>query len=377
MIEFIRHNHVSFILLKSIIFAEDLALMKKPVCILFFLLVFQHLSGQIPPGYYNQATGKIQGDLKTALFQIISSGHTSNTYASLWLHFEKTDKESSGEVWDMYSDCNFQFVTDQCGNYSAECDCFNREHSVPTSWIGGEIYPMYADLHHIVPVDAWTNNKRSNYPFGQVGSVSWTSYNGSKLGTSNFPGYSGTVFEPVDEYKGDFARILFYMVTRYEHLISGWPANEAGASAVLDGTTWPAFNQWVINLYLQWHENDPVDMKEVSRNDSIFKIQNNRNPFIDHPGYARQIWGPDAGISNSQISCFSLFPMPFTDNITLSATTKEASVLKIYSVLGIVLYTFNIEHYPQTLDMSLIPPGMYVFRIHSDSQTYTMSGIKL
>ena len=181
----------------------------KPIFYFFLFLTFQFSFAQIPQDYYDQAEGKIQSELKSSLFQIVQNGHTQNTYASLWTHFQKTDKHSSGKVWDMYSDCDFIFITDQCTNFSAECDCYNREHSMPLSWMGGEIYPMYADLHHIVPVDGWTNGKRSNFPIGSVGSASWTSFNGSKLGTSNSPGYSGTAFEPIDEYKGDFARILF------------------------------------------------------------------------------------------------------------------------------------------------------------------------
>ncbi len=103
---------------------------------------------------------------------------------------------------------------DQCGNYGGEGDCYNREHSWPKSW-SDEDAPMYSDLFHLYPTDGYVNGRRSNYPFGDVGSASWTSMNGSKVGSCSYPGYSGTVFEPIYEYKGDFARSYFYMTVRY------------------------------------------------------------------------------------------------------------------------------------------------------------------
>jgi endonuclease I len=331
---------------------------------LFLILLIHFSDGQIPQGYYNQAEGKIQSELKSALYQIIQNGHTTNTYTSLWTHFQKTDKDQNGYVWDMYSDCNFIFITDQCGNYTAECDCYNREHSIPVSWMGGgEPYPMYADLHHLVPVDAWGNNKRGSFPLGTVGSVSWTSNNGSKLGTCNYPGCSGTVFEPVDEYKGDFARIMFYMVTRYENLQSSWFTYDANASATLDGTTWPSFRQWSSSLYLQWHENDPVSAKELARNDSIYKIQHNRNPFIDRPEFARQIWGPDASISELN-HIIRLYPVPVVDKLTCNSANEQISKITVKDMYGKVILCTSFEDLTLEIDMSPYPSGLYFVFVH-------------
>lgn len=337
---------------------------------LLFQCLIIHVFAQIPQGYYHNTTGKIQGELKSALKSIITTGHTPNTYASLWAYFERTDKHTSGDVWDMYSNCSFEFVTDQCGSYSQECDCFNREHSFPSSWFGGEVYPMYADLHHLVPVDGWSNGKRSNYPFGKVGSASWTSLNGSKLGTSNYPGYSGTVFEPSNNYKGDFARIVFYMVTRYENFLSSWYTNDANATAVLDGSEWPAFNPWAKELYLQWHEQDPPDQKEFKRNDSVFVIQHNRNPFIDHPEFARQIWGPDAGLNNIHVISLNIFPQPASEKVFLNYY-NIVEYIEIFTVFGSLSAKYQINSKYAELDISELSQGIYFIKVYSGNHTLT------
>jgi endonuclease I len=350
--------------------------MKKNFLLFYFIWLFCNAFSQIPQDYYNNAQGKIQQELKTALSEIITAGHTSNTYGSLWIHFQKTDKHPSGVVWDMYSNCGFQFVTNQCGNYASECDCYNREHSIPSSWFGGEVYPMYADLHHLVPVDGWANGKRSNYPFGRVGSVSWTSLNGSKLGTSNYPGYTGSAFEPIDQFKGDFARIVFYMVTRYEDYLAAWQTNDVSASAVLDGAIWPAFNQWAKELYLQWHEQDPVDHKELMRNDTVFSIQNNRNPFIDHPEFARQIWGPDAGMAKPIKLQLSIFPQPATDVLHVNSAQTVIS-FEIIDITGNTISKNEVYASSFQIDVSAFMPGIYIIRAVSDAGFNIVKFMKL
>lgn len=275
--------------------------------LIFCLLWLNCCFSQVPAGYYNATTGLTGQALKSTLSQIITTGHTQNTYSSLWNHFYKTDRDSNNRVWDMYSSCTFQFFINQCGNYTSECDCYNREHVLPVSWMGGgQPMPMYADLHHIIPTDGYVNNQRANYPFGVVYAPIWTSSNGSKLGTNCVTGYNGIVFEPIDQYKGDFARIMFYMVTRYENLLPMWATYDPNASAVLDGSIYPALKPWALTLYLQWHQQDPVSPKEIARNDSIYRIQNNRNPFIDDPDFAIRIWSPSSDniLTSEQPSIF-------------------------------------------------------------------------
>ncbi|MDP1622690.1 MAG: endonuclease [Bacteroidales bacterium] len=264
-----------------------------------FLLV-SVASGQIPSGYYNTAAGKTGETLQIALYNIIK-GHMVISYTpGVWNAFYKTDPKPNGKVWDMYSDVpggtppyEYTFGTNQCGvgGGGVEGDCYSREHSFPGSWFNN-LSPMYTDLFHIFPADQYINNMHSNYPYAAVGTVTAISLNGSKKGSCATPGYSGIVFEPINAYKGDFARAYLYMATRYENIIATWYANSAYADAVLDGTSYPVFETWYLNLLISWHNQDPVSAKEIARNDSIYKIQLNRNPFIDHPEYVNAIWMP-------------------------------------------------------------------------------------
>ena len=115
---------------------------------------------------------------------------------------------------------------------------------------------------------------RSNYPYGEVSSPTYTSDNGSKLGPCSYSGYTGTVFEPIDEFKGDLARTYFYMATCYEDRISGW------SSAVLDGSSYPCYTTWFLNMLLEWDAQDPVSQREIDRNNAVYSVQGNRNPFV-------------------------------------------------------------------------------------------------
>ncbi len=267
------------------------ALVMFLIAVLF--LVNGKLTAQIPPGYYASATGT-GFTLKTQLHNIIKN-QTVVLYSDLWTGYYYTDRDTDGSILDMYSEnpsgtdpYNYTWSINQCGSYLAEGDCYNREHSFPKSWWGGSILePMYTDIHHIVPSDGQVNNWRNNYPFGETTSPSITSLNGCKLGPGQAGlGYAGTVFEPLDEYKGDFARIYFYMATRYEDVLSTWVG-----SPMLDGTTDTVYTNWALTMLLDWHNNDPVSAKEISRNDSIYKkVQLNRNPFVDHPEWVEEIW---------------------------------------------------------------------------------------
>ncbi|MCH5243841.1 MAG: endonuclease, partial [Lentimicrobiaceae bacterium] len=249
------------------------------------LFLFSFLQGQ-PSGYYQSAYGKSGYTLKTALYQIIKD-HTVVSYDGLWTAFEETDAREDGKVWDMYSNTNFTFGNNQCGNYGKEGDCYNREHSFPKSWFS-DAKPMYSDLFHLYPTDGYVNNKRGNNPFGEVSNPTYTSTNGSKVGKNTTSGYSGTVFEPADEYKGDFARSYFYMATRYEDKIASWSDCDVCA-----GNNQASFKQWTVDLLLKWHLQDPVSQKEIDRNEAVYGLQHNRNPFIDYPELVEKIWGND------------------------------------------------------------------------------------
>lgn len=266
-------------------------------------------SGTTPPvdppvlgDYYKSAEGKTGFALKSALYSVIRD-HNSQGYGNIWNLVKVADVdnyyEKDGSILDVYSEkpigsdsVSFVKVTDQCGQYSKEGDCYNREHSFPKSWFGGKIEPMNSDGHHLFATDGYVNSKRSNWPFGEVGSATYTSSNGSKLGSARSGlGYSGTVFEPVDEFKGDFARAYFYMATRYENAIANWEGNSDSANAVLNGSNTTVFEPWLLTMLKQWHKADPVSQKEIDRNQAVYDFQGNRNPFIDHPEFVNTIWG--------------------------------------------------------------------------------------
>lgn len=265
---------------------------------LFLGMIFT-LQSQIPLGYYDNAAGLSGAPLKTALYNIIK-GHTDKGYDGLYACYLTTDNLPGNKVFDMYSVkadstatywyTNASNSSDQCGNYNSEADCYNREHSFCDSWLG-ESSPQRSDLFHVYPTDGYVNNRRGSYPHGKVGTTTWTSSNGSKVGSSDpSTGYSGVVFEPIDVYKGDFARSYFYMATRYENLIAGWASN-SGAGEILAGNSYPAYKAWFLNLMIQWHTQDPVSQKEILRNEAVYAFQHNRNPYIDHPEWVYLVWG--------------------------------------------------------------------------------------
>lgn len=273
------------------------------IAISLLLLTATIAGAQIPAGYYNPATGLTGQQLKTALHRIIRH-HSKLSYAALWTAFYTTDDKPNGTVWDMYSDIQdgslngnppyvYNFGTNQCAiTPGYENYCYNREHSFPNSWFGAvETDTMYTDLFHLYPTDSKVNSMRSNNPYGQVNAPTWTSLNGSKLGPCVTPGFTGTVFEPRDEFKGDLARTYFYMATRYESRIASWQPLSS-ADEILDGTSFPCYDSWFLNLMLAWNTADPVSQKEIDRNNTIYtSFQHNRNPFIDHPEYVNAVWG--------------------------------------------------------------------------------------
>ena len=265
-----------------------------------------------PAGYYAPAEG-IQGEaLQQALHEIID-GHTVLSYQELWTAFRSTDKRADGSVWDMYSDRPggdppyvYTFGADQCGNYSGENSCYNREHSFPKSWFN-DASPMYTDLFHLYPTDGYVNGKRSNFPFGETDNASWTSLNGSEVGPSSVNGYSGTVFEPIDAYKGDFARTYFYMATRYYGEDAGWPG-----SPMVDGAQ---LEPWAREMMVRWHNEDPVSTKETARNDAVYALQRNRNPFIDRPEFVQLMYSDGGGEIPDELP-------PVLDSITVVSVTE-------------------------------------------------------
>lgn len=246
------------------------------------LLVALSASAEIPVGYYNAIDGKTTEELKSAIQSVIRN-HTQLTYNSLWGHFRSTDMYPDGVYyWDMYSDIK-----------RTSTGGMNREHSFPKSWWGGTQNEAYTDINHLYPSDGDANMKKSNYPLGIVNPAYTTFDNGvSKVGNplAGYGGGSSVVFEPDDRYKGDFARTYFYMVTMYQDYT--WKTNYAW---MLEQDLYPTLKPWAYNMLLEWSRNDPVSQKEIDRNEAVYRIQKNRNPFIDFPGLEEYIWGNKKG----------------------------------------------------------------------------------
>lgn len=262
------------------------------------------------PTYYEDINGKSGKSLFDAVQKVTKEGYTSLGYDGLWGAFKTTDKKSNGKVWDMYSDCSWTFGSDQCGSYSSECDCYNREHSIPKSWFGGSTSGPGCDIFHLVPTDGKVNGVRSNYAFGEVSSASYT-YDGAKkgsaksitiIGGNTIAGNagttiscSGTVFEPRDEYKGDFARGYMGSLLKW----AGDKSFTTGEGSKIFTTTFSSgsfgLTKYGVALLMKWHRQDPVSQKEIDRNNGIQQTQGNRNPFIDYPYLSEYIWGEKAG----------------------------------------------------------------------------------
>jgi endonuclease I/chitodextrinase len=312
--------------------------MKK---LLSFLVLAQLVNAQAPSGYYSSANGLSGASLKTALSSIITNGHQDKGYNGLWTAYKTTDidknYENDGSILDIYSErptssdpYNFTPVSNQCGTYSIEGNCYNREHIVPQS-LFNEASPMRNDIHFIRATDGKVNGMRSNYPFGKVGSTTFTSQNGSKLGSSTSSGFSGTVFEPIDEFKGDVARMVFYFVTRYQSQLSSFSSgNMLGSSA------FPGLQTWELNVLLAWHNQDPVSQAEINRNNASYTFQGNRNPFIDNPAYVNQIWGGQTPTQDTQA------PTTVTNLAIPSKTSNSISLTWNASTDNVAVTSYDV-----------------------------------
>ncbi|RSK39316.1 endonuclease [Mangrovimonas spongiae] len=357
---------------------------------LFLLLITTTVFAQVPAGYYDSATGTGY-TLKTQLKEIIDD--TDDNLATEYLHndqgynamdgfiatydLDNYYETGSNTILDPYSEnptgtdpYTFSPVNDECGNYVSEGDCYNKEHVIPQS-VFSEQTPMRSDAHHLLPTDGRVNGFRSNFPFGVVDNsqlvsqsgISNPTQNGSKLGgnldSGYSAGYSGTVFEPIDEFKGDIARIYFYFVTRYEDNMSNW-----SAYAMFDGSNNKAIADPFLNILITWHQNDPVSQKEIDRNNNIFNNhQSNRNPFVDHPEWVAEIWNvtPDTEAPTAPTNLVASNPTDTSIDLNWSAATDNIAVTAydIY-VDGVNTFNTNTTNFTAT---GLQPDTNYCFTI--------------
>ena len=287
--------------------------MKNFVCkrlslALLFSLLGSMVWAQIPNGYYDSAEGKTGQELRMALHNIIKN-HRAVGYSNLGDYYGYTDLDANNRIIDIYSNQHYT-LNQTSGSGSSEGNGWNKEHTWPQSWFGSGT--PKSDIFHVYPTDAKVNNMRSNYPYAEVKNVTFTSSNGSKLGTSKTPGYSGKAFEPADEYKGDIARTYFYMTTRYYTEDGSWKSSAMTNKCEIE--------PWALTMLLQWNDQDPVSQKEIDRNNAIYNfVQWNRNPFIDHPEYAHLIWDNTAAEDYYDITCVTGL-----EHGSISAPTKAA-----------------------------------------------------
>ncbi len=325
----------------------------KTQLLIITLLISTLGFSQVPANYYDSANGLTGYPLKTALKNIISNGHVDRGYGALYTAYQTTDTdnyyENDGTVLDMYTEkptandsFNFNHDTDggsgtgdACGstgtNNGIEGGCYNREHLFPQGFFNQGL-PMRTDVHHVVPSDAYVNNQRGNFPFGQVNNPTNTYSNGSKRGPSATTGYNGTVFEPIDEFKGDIARALLYFATRYEDNVTdaSWDNHNSTPENPLDGSNNQVYETWYINLLVSWHIADPVSQREIDRNNASYDFQGNANPYINHPEYVQMIWNATVDteaptipsnlvVNSSTATTINLSWDAATDNIAVTA----------------------------------------------------------
>jgi len=359
----------------------------KKVYILFLSLFILTGFAQAPAGYYATATGTGY-TLKTQLYNIIR-GQVDRGYDGLYVTYQTSDVdnfyENDGTVLDMYSEnptgpdpYNFSLAAgDRCGTYSAEGDCYNREHLIPQS-VFNEASPMRNDAHFITPTDGKVNNYRDTYPFGVVGTlgtppsgITNPTRNGSKVGNNRnsgySAGYSGIVFEPVDEFKGDIARMLLYFATRYENVVSGY------SYIMFNGTSNQVFTTAFKNILVQWNSLDPVSPREIARNNAIYTRQNNRNPFIDHPEYVNQIWGQPLATSDYEVLAdVTVYPNPSYDQKINIHSENDLDEIQLVNINGqIMLQIQKPVANDHNYELGNLPQGFYFLKLSAGNQTTT------
>jgi endonuclease I len=297
---------------------------------------FDYADNSVPAGYYASAEGLTGTPLKAALHNIIKN-HVVWSYDHAWTAFYTSDDKPNGKVWDIYSDVpggipfyEYTFGVDQGGVGGQEGTGYTREHSFPKSWFGGEVSPMYSDVFILYPCDTHVNGNRGNYAYGEAATADWTSLNGSVRGASAVPGFTGTVFEPIDDFKGDLARAYFYVSTRYYTEDAAWPDGPMTSGA--------EFLPWAVDMLLLWHFQDPVSQKEIDRNGAIYRIQQNRNPFVDRPEFVSRMF-MTSDVDDAAVLQFVLAqnaPNPFAGTTTISFTLpqREEVELAIYDIGG-------------------------------------------
>ncbi len=328
--------------------------MIKKFTLLFFILLPYFVFSQAPADYYNSAQGKTGSELKTALYNIIK-GHKEFSYGALWDILSNTDQDSANtsDVILIYTGLS-RAKTKHGGNLGD----WNREHVWAKSHGGfGNNPPCGTDAHHIRPADVKVNSLRGNLDFDNGGSL--------VAGTTGCYRTSSS-FEPRDAVKGDVARMIFYMATRYEGF-NGEPDLEV----VNRVNTSPAPEMGKLSTLLQWNKQDPPDNFEKRRNNVIFKdYQHNRNPYIDHPEYIEKIWGSPTAVNNIPELSLEVYPNPVVDKLNIIYSGNLSLEYKVYNLTGNLIKTGNLNNVKTQIDLSGLPNGLFLIRISALSTNW-------
>lgn len=358
--------------------------MKHFYLFLSFLLISSITIAQIPANYYDSATGTGFA-LKTQLKDIIDDTDdglsieylaTDNGYGGLYVTYLTSDVdfyyENNGTLLDMYSEnpngtdayeYTYGVNQDDGSGGTSEGEKYNREHIIPQSVFNSNS-PMRNDAHFVVPSDKYVNAQRGNLPFGVVDNASFISTNGSQKGSNldsgYSAGYSATVFEPIDEFKGDIARMYFYFSTRYEDNIASFDAY-----AMFDGSNDQVFNQTFFNILYQWHIQDPVSQREIDRNNAVYNSQNNRNPFIDNPSYVATIWNVTPDVTTPTVPTMLIASNPTDSSVTLdwTASTDDVAVTSYNVYIDAALAFNTANNSTSTTATNLTADTLYCFTI--------------
>lgn len=373
-----------------------------------------------PGTYYSGLDSSLNcNSFLNALASKLNTGVTILNYGDVDGYYNRTDlkpAETGGGfvIVDRYSSdiptgtdsCNFKYITDFCssgGTASVQCVCFNKEHTFPSSFFDDSL-PMRSDMHFVWPADSKVNGQKSNFPLGYVRPSSPTpfiSYNGSKVGRPDITknnGYWGVadttdnnnntnynkVFEPADAFKGDFARAYLYVAARYHLRMGSWENLVLNGNGVISNTNFTHFEPWIIKILVEWHNADLPDGFEKRRNDSVFAIQGNRNPFIDYPHWVEKCFGTQGNfnacnatyVNKNEAITIDLFPNPTTSSIYFKSPTLETYYITVSDLTGKVLIEDRFTDNEYKLNLGLLFKGLYFISIKSDKGSTVRTIIK-
>lgn len=327
--------------------------------LLFFVLLVS--AAEMPDGYYSAANGKSDSILKSSLSQVIRK-HTVLSYGSgsnsSWYCFYYADRDPvTGLCMDMYSDDWRTFSSP--GSVVSGC---NIEHSFAKSWWGGSKNDAYKDCYHLNPSNSTANSSRSNYPLGVPTQELKSSTGSLRVGKATYNSQTFFVFEPKDEYKGDFARAYFYMATCYGDELTWRKDNkDVGSYYAMrnptDKDAYLEFLDWEIEILLKWHRQDPVSVKEINRANAVNDFQNNRNPFIDYPCLAEYIWGNKKGEAVNISRLMSSGDSSYLESLDKSGCPcASTGITNVNSDFGVVCVSTGTQ-----INLSQLPENSEVF----------------